>query len=376
MAVGISCFIFRTNTGEKIQKKSEESWNGKKERGSEGSVPQRERNVNCDLMRVICMLFVIGIHIERSFVKIPLLGVMIETLLFTCNGIFYMLSGRFNLQKDFPDKQAYKNYFISRVITIFCPYLILTFGLSLWDILDAGAWNGIGSYMKETYISLMNANATIHLWFMYPLIGMLLGAPFMAVMLQNMHDWELRLLFGIGIGWNVVSIYLTLDFGVGFSYSGWMLSGWVMLFFLGYYCSRMINDNNKKYLYLWGLAGFIVTVCGKYFIPNQYFNSVDVAAAFVVFTMAFYTFWDREILIKNTYIKRSISFIAKYSFIIYMLHWNVLHKITPRIVKGQASVCNWVISIFTTLIISMLISIVLDFFIISPIQKIMKKVLY
>lgn len=339
-----------------------------------GTTQKIERNINCDLIRVICMLFVIGIHTDRSFIKNPLLDVIVNTLLFTCNGMFYMLSGRFNLQKDFSHKGAYKKYYVNKVITILFPYLLLTCVLSLWDMLDAGTWNGIATYIKGTYTSLMNTNSTIHLWFMYPLIGMLLGAPFMAKMLYYMSDWELNLLFGIGIGWNIVSIYLTLDFEVGFLYSGWMLSGWVMLFFLGYYCSRIVNNTNKKFLYLLGAIGGLITVWGKYFIPDRYYNSLDLAVAFIGFTMAFYTFLDKEILIKNTYAKKVILFLAKYSFTIYMLHWHVLFKITSKIVRGQSTVCSWIISIFITVIICILLSVILDLLIISPIQRFVKRI--
>ena len=331
------------------------------------------RDVNCDLMRVICMVFVIAIHAERAFIKSTFVEVVFSTLFFTCNGMFYMLSGRFNLQKEFLSKEDYKRYFSNRAVTILFPYILVTILLSLWDMLDNGTWDGVVSFIRGTYISLMNTNALIHLWFMYPLIGMLLGVPFMAKMLRSMSEWELNILFGIGIAWNIVEIYLTLDMGVGFSYSGWMLSEWMMLFFVGYYCSRIINNSNKKYLYLFGLLGFAITVLGKYFIPDRYYNSTDLAVAYIVFTMAFYIFLDREISIKNEYVKKAICFVAKYSFLIYMLHWNVLYKITPKIVTVQATLHNWLMRIFTTLIISLLLSIILDSLIISPVQRILRR---
>ncbi len=66
-----------------------------------------KRNINCDLMRVISMIFVIAIHADRSFIKTPFLEVVLSTILFTCNGIFYLLSGRFNLQTQFETRADY-----------------------------------------------------------------------------------------------------------------------------------------------------------------------------------------------------------------------------------------------------------------------------
>jgi len=62
---------------------------------------EMKRNINCDLMRVVSMLFVIAIHVERSFIKVSFLETVLSTILYTCNGMFFMLSGRFTLKKEF-----------------------------------------------------------------------------------------------------------------------------------------------------------------------------------------------------------------------------------------------------------------------------------
>lgn len=334
-----------------------------------------KRNINCDLMRVISMIFVIAIHTDSSFIKIPILGVILSTILYTCNGIFYLLSGRFNLQTKFECVEDYIKYYSKKTITIFFPYVFVTCLLSLWDILDSGTWNGLELYAKRTYVALMHTNSSIHLWFMYGLIGLLLGAPFFAKMLQNMSNWELNILLGIGIAWNIVFVYLCADFNINFSYYNWFLSGFSIYFFAGYYCIRNINDLNKKRIYILGAAGYIITVLGRYLIADRYLYSTDSAAAYIVFTMAVYTFLEKEVVIKNDYLKKFIGFMSKYSFLIYMLHWNVLEKITPLIITGESTFLKWIASILVTLIISMLFSVILNTAIIYPIQKLMKKIL-
>lgn len=336
---------------------------------------ESKRNINCDLMRVISMIFVIAYHTDSSFIKIPVLGIILSTILFTSNGLFYLLSGRFNLQTKFECAEDYKNYFFKKNITIFFPFILMTCLLSLWDILDSGTWNGLELYIKRTYVALMHTNSTNHLWFMYGLIGMLLGAPFLAKMLQNMSNWELNLLFGIGIVWNIVSIYLCTDFNINFSYYNWMLSGFSIYFFAGYYCTRIVNDLNKKRVYIFGTAGFIITVLGRYLIPDRYLYSTDSAVAFIVFTMAVYTFLEKEVVINNEYLKKGICFLSKYSFLVYMIHWNVLHKITALIITGESTFFKWISTILITLIISLLLSIILNTFIIYPVQEMMKKIL-
>lgn len=210
---------------------------------------------------------------------------------------------------------------------------------------------------------------------MYGLIGMLFGAPFLAKMVQSMSDWELNLLFGMGIAWNVISIYLCADFDIGFSYNCWLLSGWLIYFYAGYYCDRGVNDYNKKRIYILGISGFVITVLGRYLIADRYQNSTDLAVAYIVFTIAVYIFFEKEVVIRNDCLKKIIGFLSKYSFMVYMLHWNVLHKITPIVVTEESTFCKWIAEISVTFAILLLLSIILDVIIICPFQKLMKKFL-
>lgn len=199
------------------------------------------RDVNYDLMRVVCMIFVIMIHTGRSFIENTFFATIFSTILFSCNSIFYMLSGRFNLNKTFLGKESYKRYYWKKIVSIVWPYVFLTCVLNLWDMYHNASWNSILLFLKISYAKLMHENSSIHLWFMYPLIGMLISTPFLACMLQKLSDWELNLLLVVSLMWNVVSIYLTVDVNIGFSYSGFMLSGWMLHFFAGYYCCRIVN---------------------------------------------------------------------------------------------------------------------------------------
>lgn len=331
------------------------------------------RDVNYDLMRVICMIFAISIHTNRSFIESAFWAKSFNTMLFSCNSIFYMLSGRFNLNKTFLCKEDYKKYYWKKTISILYPYVFVTCILHLWDTYRNASWNGIVLFIKTTYVALMNSNVSGPLWFMYPLIGMLISTPFLARMFQKLSDWELNLLFCLSLMWNVVSIYLTIDFGIGFSYSGFILSGWIIPFFAGYYCQRIVNEKNKKKFYVAGLFGGIVTVLGQVLLPDNYCNAVDLAPAFVLFTIALFIFMEKEIKISNNVIRRIIGSVARHSFMIYMLHWKVIVYITPKIVRESSDIVSYLLNVMMTLFISMLLAIVLDRFIINPIQRLMSR---
>lgn len=128
---------------------------------------------------MICMFFVISIHTDRSFIKNSVATTLFNTILCSCNGIFYMISGRFNLSKTFQGSSDYKIYYERKMVSILFPYVFVTGLLNLWNIYNNHAWNGIVPWIKTSYESFMYTNASIHLWFMYPLIGMLISAPFL-----------------------------------------------------------------------------------------------------------------------------------------------------------------------------------------------------
>ena len=335
-----------------------------------------DREINCDLMRVMSMVFVIAIQVSRKpFENHRLLLIMMSTFLASCNSIFYMLSGKFNLKYKFSDKDDYRKYYIKKIISIIFPYVFVTCLLSMWDFYqNQELVFSIKAYIKYTYTAFMTTNVSIHLWFMYPLIGMLLSAPFLAKMLQEMKNWELNILFAIALLWNFVSIYMTADIGIKFSYSGWLLSGWIISFFAGYYCDRIVNEKNKRKFYICGVAGYIVTVLGIWLIPENYKNAKDLAVAFVLFTMALYIFIDREIKVKNYQFNRIIRFLAKQSFIVYLIHWTIVRNIVPKFIKAESSTVYFLESVIVTLFISLIVGIFLNVCLINPIQNILRRI--
>ncbi|WP_276627783.1 hypothetical protein, partial [Sharpea azabuensis] len=58
-----------------------------------------KRLIQFDILRVMAMIFVIAIHVSvRPFVTNPYMKNMWYVLFLVCNGLFYMLSGKFNLR--------------------------------------------------------------------------------------------------------------------------------------------------------------------------------------------------------------------------------------------------------------------------------------
>ena len=179
----------------------------------------RERDVRYDVIRVVAMMFVIAVHVNpKPFNSIPWFKDVFDYIIYTCNGMFFMLSGLFNMKRDFSGKEDYKTYYQKKFISIFLPYVVMTFLLYGYDYYQSGRVFELRLYIEETINQFTALNSEQHLWFMYSMIGLLMSAPFLSKMLHAMSDWEVKLLFWLSIGWNAVSIYLINDLGWNFHY--------------------------------------------------------------------------------------------------------------------------------------------------------------
>ena len=334
-----------------------------------------ERNIKLDLIRVFSMFFVIMVHtLVRLFYSNNIFKITMESILFTCNGMFFMLSGYFNLDKNFTSKEDYRKYYKNKLIKIILPFIIYSFFINTWNtyIIEHKAFNMI-RLLKDFYINLMSDNISVHLWFMYPLIGFLLSAPFLGKLFQKLSNYELNLLIKISIFWNIISIYLTKNLGINFSFNNWILSSWSLLFFLGYYYKRTINKNNKNKLYILGIIGLIITVVCRKIFGDNFNNANDLSIFYVFFTVALFTFISNELKVNNKYFKNGIKYFSKYSFYIYLLHFNILNNIVLNIIKPSPSIFKLLLASFFTLIISLIISIFLDILIFKPLTEILEK---
>ncbi len=339
--------------------------------------PPDNRDISLDFIRVVSMIFVIGAHTSpKPMARSPLFTAAFLMILLTCNSNFYMLSGELNLSKRFETAGDYRRYFAGKAVSLLFPYLLVTAMLTVWNMAVSGGEITLSSYVKHLYLDIMAENNKIHLWFMYPLVGMLLSAPFLSRMVNAISDTELHIMFVIGILWGIVSIYFTADWDVGFAYSDWLWDGWSLTFFAGYYSRRVIKEENKAVWYGLGLICFVINLLGTRLIPQHNKHWTDLAPAFLIFSMAAYTFLKNEIPIKGELPRRVIFFLASHSFTVYLVHYNVISSVTVKILRPVKPAVCFFLSAAVTFAVSLLIAVVLDGCVIHPVQRYLKNRIY
>lgn len=331
---------------------------------------KKEHIVNYDLIRVIAMFLVIAVHSNpKPFESFPVLNSVFYTVTYTCNGLFFMLSGALNLSKTFKKVDDYIHFYCSRAISILLPFVA---GSVLLTIVTYPEDIRLVPLLKSCIVDIMGGNSGGYLWFIYVLLGLLLSTPFLSKMLNNMEDVELHLLAALGLCWNIVSILFCNNIGYSFGFSGWLLASWTYLFFLGYYLKRVLSEQYLKMLCCVGIFSFCANILGIYIGGDGYKYAYDLTPAQVLFTAALFGLMLRGVRIQSDRTVKVLQVIATHSFSVYILHRHV-KKYLSHIVAGiDSTLLEYMAHFILTAVISIVLAVIMDRIILFPIQRMLK----
>jgi len=334
----------------------------------------KARNISCDFIRVLALILVIINHTRnKPWAENIYVDSAIQTVIALCNGLFFLLSGKFNLSKEFNTKKDYASFYKKRVIDILMPYVLISMVLSYWNLKDEGIWITPKGYIMTAVQDLFSGNMNYHLWFMFFLIGYIVSTPFLSKMLHAMDNWELHIAFGISVLWQIASVYVAPIRNIGFGYTGWILYGWALYYFAGYYLDRVMDEKNEKYLYIVGALSYLATVIGMIMLGGEFPGKHDYSILFVIFCMSVFWFLQKNIKINNNVARAIILFVAKHSFVMYLIHYNVRWLANP-FVEGMGTVAEFVTRVILTFIFSLVIAVVVDL-LLDQVKKILTKIM-
>ncbi len=328
------------------------------------------RDIQSDLIRVVAMLCVIFVHMPPDGVE--QFYTLLSLVFLSCNGLFFMLSGKYNLNFCGTSGKEYLNYYIKRGISVLVPLFVYSFIIFLYSNYLLIPQKGIVSFWNAFIRFFLVENASTHVWFVYSLIGMLLGAPFLSKMLRNLSEFELKLLIIIGFLWELFSVVIVQYFmGLTFTFGGWFMTSWVFYFILGYSVDRLVKEKNLKLLYLLGVGSLIVTVVQYKYIPQFRSNITDLSPVYTIVVISIYLFLQHICIIRNGTIKWLISVFAKYSFGIYFIHPTVIAEVRKVISTNltDSSVVIFILRFAVTLIISFALAVGVDTLLIKPLKS-------
>lgn len=301
---------------------------------------QKNRKIEYEKIRACAMLFTIGGHcIERipretAFRNDMYEGIML--LFYTCNSIFFMLSGKFALAAKCEVFEDYLRYYYKKFINLFIPVLGYMFLKSLYEssgvFWEADFWR---AYVENVFYKYLDGEY----WFLYALIGLSIVTPFFSKIVRDMGNKEMWLLIGIGMLHNSIRTY-ALYFDLKF-YWQYLLGEWAFYFILGYCLEKVIDTPRKEnIIILLGALSFCISMIQKQFGLVSFIH--DLAPTFTMISCAVFFILKRYMPIKTKGMNRVIMALGKYSFAIYMVHYSILEFIADRMpLEG-----NYIVTLF------------------------------
>ena len=328
-----------------------------------------------DLMRFLFMLMVLGVHVlsvskqfSEEYNTTWIITTIFTDLFLICNPLFFMLSGRFNLKKEFNTKEDYKKFYIKRIATLLVPFLIFSIVIYIYRNFDNLS---IIDFAK----GLLAGNIEGTYWFVYTVLGIIIFSPFFSKMLKSMNLFDKKLFFVISFCVNTfITVFAVFKIPNIITFEIVGLVHWNFYYLMGEYIEEIFSTRkSRKIIILIGLLAFALQFILRCTIKTGYRLS-DPSPLLTLQALALYFLVLEFVKIKNEKVKNVISYFSKYSYIFYLLHMTVINFVdnffNMHINAGLNLVfalCIFIISF----IITMCIAIVAEKFVINPIQNLL-----
>ena len=322
----------------------------------------KKRELGYDFVRVIAMLFVIALHTNpKPYANGSIWQELFLSVFFACNGLFFMLSGRFALSKKLSGVKEILNFYKRKLFSLFIPLVFFGFLYCLVGLYKSGEPFAAGVFFGSALKGLLSDYSDSYLWFMFVLVGLTLSAPFLGRLFQHMTDNELHLLAAIGLIWEILSVYLGKNTGLGFGYSNWFLNGWPFYYFLGYYAYRVLEKSSKKkLLILIGMIAFVVNALWTWKMPLYSYNAHDLAPLYTVFVVGFYLLLGSAKINGEGAFGKIVRWIAAQSYFVYLLHRILLKLWINDLSVFAGKLPNYLIHYLICVICSLVIAFLLN----------------
>lgn len=335
-------------------------------RGSE-EVAVKQRDAHYEFIRIISMLFVIGVHSLANITiqtdSDQLCNHILTTFFFLSNGLFFMLSGKFALNSVCETVKDYRSYYLKKLVSLGVPILVFLLLRTLYDLGGRVSFR----YLARQYLENVLCNyQSGEYWFLYDLFGMLLIAPFLGKIVQRIQKSELMIFLGIGFFFNALKTYIP---AMGFEFSwSYPLGGWMFYFLLGYCLEDLVADKKAKQLiYGLGIASFGLTIVQKYvgFAPGVH----DMAPTYAFMVSAAFL-GLKSMYRSGRYVDKIVIWISKQSMSVYLIHMVVMYTILNKIALDHY-LAHAAALIFSTAIIAILLGTLISRVAVLPLQKIL-----
>lgn len=271
-----------------------------------------------DFVRTVAIFFVVAVHslyfVDQSSTACLWIYWALQSLFFTGNALFFLLSGKFNLRER-TDDAGVKKFYYNKIRNIMLPIVIVFLIRTFYNLYpEITALGFAKAFVKNFSFEF----ASTEYWFVFSLVGCIIVAPFLAHAFAKLSRFEQKVFLAIGLGFNLLVI-IAGNAGYAFKW-GYLFSGFSFAFCLGQYIESFFTPRNNRVLAIAAPLCLIVTV---FLIDyGMRTNVQDISPIFTILSLGVYAL----LLFLGDKMNPSkfVSFIAKHSFSIYLVHMMIL----------------------------------------------------
>lgn len=341
------------------------------------------RNISMDLLRVMCCMFVVAIHVTPDYgntvingypLAIQTWSLVIQSIVRSGLPIFFILSGYFLLNRK--GAEGGVKYF-KRIAALLIPFLIYAF--PYYILFYNGTVSFYGARQFLDYIFEGSTSLSSHFWFIYTMLGIYILYPAIKFITDRISDENS---FSVIIFMILLITYQAYSNQLGLFINGFHnvipiqnLDTWVIYFICGGMIKRISNIN----INLWVTIPLLVVaeMLLVYFSVNKYgFNTYpyDTNPVMLALTLSI-TYASTKLHNINIKLSKLTQFTSSYTYGLFLIHILVLIKtrdfISPYF-DCQYSISMTAMLFALTFFISLTIAIIVDNVFIKPIFNLLK----
>ena len=275
----------------------------------------KRRQVQYDFIRAMAMMAVVLFHLLGHVSAEPFrikwwIKTALSLMLSTSNGLFFLLSGKFNLiEKNASDPVR---FYKKRTISVIVPFLICS---GLCHLAETYALGANGSYIH----ALIQTFPSTHYWFVYELIGILFWTPLFA---RAIKDIDAHSALALTAGALIIQACFVFCKNLGI-YPGYEmpLMGWPLFYFVGSYADRLREKWRKCVIFAGGVALF--TSLGQLrLFPEASQGLYDLSPRYFLMVMAAY--YTLQMIPVSGWREKVVMLLSRNSYYVYLIHNTII----------------------------------------------------
>lgn len=337
-----------------------------------GGRPARVRDIRYDVVRVVAMAFVVAVHalmiVDAGTPAGNAVTVLGQTVFYTCNALFFILSGRFNLTARNAGHPG--RYYLRKARGIIIPVLILFFLRTVYDLWPElpGPRALAVAYVKN----VLGGLSVSEYWFVFVLVPFLAVVPFLAPAFGAMGRSRQRLFLGMGLAWFGL-LFLMTNSGLTFSWS-YLFGGFAFPFFIGPFVEGYFEGERARRA-LWvamPLCVLATTALVLGGLTSHAQGAFDNSPFYMVLSIGMYLALLRlGGRVRRRGARAAIEFAARHSFTVYLVHMPVMYTLRTILpeASGAASYALHPLLTAATVLVSLALAVGIDAVLVGPAQR-------